>query len=335
MKRRKLTLIAVLCALALLCGLPLTSAGLPGASAQARWVVKLGTGARAGSPLAQAMAATADAIDREHASRLWVKRFPDGALARTAPGLTRVASGEVHGYAASFEELSQAVPDLAVLGAPFLFDHVSDAQKALRGRLSAVIRDTLAANGMHLVSVGACDTRELLGARSALETPRAASGLRIVGGATPARAAFAAALSMTPIPGDRAQGGGNPDVYDGTLTELIASGAAARSRHLMLTQHAVECGAVVLSQRWLDGLPEQMRKTVVRMPKDIGADASAAVAAMRPKLIEHARALGLQVHELRASDRRAFASTTRDAYDTLLKGASESAAKILFAARKP
>jgi TRAP-type C4-dicarboxylate transport system substrate-binding protein len=137
------------------------------------------------------------------------------------------------------------------------------------------------------------------------------------------------ASTSTRMPADGA------DLYDGTLTELVASGAAASASHLMLTEHAVECGAVVLSQRWLDGLPEQMRKTVVRMPKDIGADASTATAAIRAKLIEHARTLGLQVHELSAGQRRAFGTATRSAHDALLKGSGERAPKILFAARNP
>lgn len=315
------------CALAAALLLPL-GASTPAADAQARWVVKLGTAASAQAPLAQLLDGVASLLEREHPNRFWVKRIVDGALARDTPGLERVASGEAHGYAATFDELVAALPDAAALNAPFAFDNERDTDAVLRSSGSAALSDALASRGLRLVTVAPCEARVLFSRSRALQKPADAAGLSVRRGKNAAYAGLAGALSMTPV--EPAQ---KPDVLDATLTELAASGALLEGGHLTLSDHAVECGVLVLSQRWIDGLPEQMQKTLSRLPRDLGEDATKAQRATRASILELAKQLGVEVVTLEAKERRAFVEATREARTQLNGEPGSLARKLTLAAQ--
>jgi len=303
-------------------------AGAPRAGAQARWVVKLGTAAFAQAPLAGLLNGVAEAIEREQPGRFWVKRIVDGALARDKAGLLRVAAGEVHGYAASYDELVAAVPEAIALSAPFAFDNDRDAAAVLRSNGGSAIESALAAQGLRLVAIGPCEDRVLLSTSRALRSPADAAGLSIARGKDAAHSGLASALSMTPT--DDAQAA---DVHDATLSQLAASGAFFTAKHLTLTDHALECGVLVLSQRWIDGLPEQMQKAMSKLPRDLGEQATKAQRATREAILARAKALGVEVSTLDTKQRRAFVEATREVRVKLNGEPGSLARKLTLAAQ--
>jgi len=298
------------------------------AGAQARWIVKLGTAAFARSPMAELLERVAAPLEAEHPGRFWVKRFADGALAREQPALARVAAGEVHGYAATYDELVEALPDAAALNAPFAFDNDRDADAVMRKEGSAALEGALAAKGVRLVAVAPCESRVLFSRTRALGKPQDASGLSVARGKNPAYAGLASALSMT-----TADDPAKADVHDATLTQLAASGALLGGGHLTLTDHALECGVVVLSQRWIHGLPQQMQKTVGKLPRDLGEEATKAQRAARAGILELAKKHGVEITTLDAKDRRAFVEATRQARASLSGEPGSVARKLTLAAQ--
>jgi TRAP-type C4-dicarboxylate transport system substrate-binding protein len=324
---RSATRIATVCAVIAALTLPFSS-GAPHATAQARWIVKLGTEAFAHAPLAAMLTRVAEVMEREHPNRFWVKRITDGAMSRDKPGLARVAAGEAHGYAATYDELVAALPDAAALSAPFAFDDLRDADAVLRGAGGSAFESALAAQGLRLIAIGPCESRVLLGRSRALRTPKDASGATYAGGKDAAYAAFASALGLTPHD-DAAQA----DARDATLTELAASGAFFASRHLTLTDHALECGALVLAQRWIDGLPAEMQKTLGRLSRDIGEDATKAQRATREPILKRAQELGVEIVTLDGKERRAWFEATRDARAKLNGEPGSLARKLTLAAQ--
>jgi len=316
------------CAFAIALVLPF-SMDTPAAGAQARWVVKLGTTGFAHAPAAALLTRVAELLEREHPGRFWTKRLVDGALARDQPALTRVAAGQAHGYAATFDELVAAVPDAAALNAPFAFDNERDADAVLRTTGSAAIDEALAVQGLRLVTIAPCEARVLFSRSRALRQPADASGLSVGRGANPAYAALATALSMTQVDAS-AQ---TPDVLDATLTQLAGSGAFLDGGHLTLTDHALECGVLVLSQRWIDGLPAQMQKTLGKLSRDLGQDATKAQRAARTAILERAKALGVEITTLSAKERQAFVAATREARVQMNGEPGSLARKLTLAAQ--
>jgi TRAP-type C4-dicarboxylate transport system substrate-binding protein len=306
---RKLTRHAhILCVLAIAAILPLHAAS---GGAQAKWVVKVGTAERAGAPLARAMDALASAIHDVAPGRFAVKRLPDGALSRSAPALDRVQSGDVHAYAARFDELVAAMPELAALAAPFLFDDRKEGEAALRRGVGAAMREAATAKGLRVISIGPCEMRAFLARDAAVLSPKEASGLGFSGPRTPDAAQLVQALSLAPA------GEAGAQLIDGTLSALASNSALFTARHLVLSDHAFECGALVLSQRWVDGLPAEMRKKVEALPSSLSDDAESALDTQRKSLIENLRARGLQVHALEPRARRAFVAATKQARQAL------------------
>ena len=321
--RRVVAACVILTALAL----PFT-AGMPRAGAPARWVVKLGTEAFAHAPLAAMLTRVADVLEREHPNRFWVKRLVDGALSRERPGLARVAAGEAQGYAATYDELVAALPDAVALSAPFAFDDARDADAVLRGSGGNALEGALAAQGLLLVAIGPCESRVLLSRSRALRSPQDASGLSVARGKDAAQNAFAAALGLTPID-DAAQA----DVRDATLSELTATGALEGGGHITLSDHALECGVLVLSKRWIAGLPAEMQKTISRLSREIGEEATKAQRGTREENLARAQEHKLEIVTLEPKERRAFVEATREARAKLNGEPGSLARKLTLAAQ--
>lgn len=315
------------CAMAIALIVPF-SAGTHAAGAQARWVVKLGTSAFAQAPAAQALARVGDAIDAAYPGRFWVKRIVDGAMARDRAALARVAAGEVQGYAASYEELVAAVPGAIALSAPFAFDDERDAEAVLRGNGGGALEAALAEQGIRMVAAAPCESRVLLSRSRAVRSPADASGLTIATGKDAARSALASALALAPVEDPH-----GADVRDATLSQLAASGAFFDARHLTLTDHALECSVLVLSQRWIDGLPQQMQETLNHLSAGSLGDAKKAQRAARDAILARAKALGVEVISLDAKQRRAFVEATRSARAQLNGEPGSLARKLTLAAQ--
>jgi TRAP-type C4-dicarboxylate transport system substrate-binding protein len=305
------------------------SLATPAADAQARWVVKLGTAAFAHAPIAALLAKVSTVLEAEHPGRFWVKRLVDGALTRDRAGLARVATGEAHGYAATFDELVGALPDAAALNAPFAFDNDRDADAVLRTTGGAAIGDALATLGLRLVTIGPCEARVLFSRTRALQKPGDALGLSVARGPNPAYAGLAGALSMTQIDADQ-----KADVRDATLSQLAAEGELLEGGHLTLTDHALECGVLVVSQRWIDGLPAQMQKTLSKLSRVLdGGEATKAQRAARTAILERAKAAGVEITTLSAKERQAFVAATREARTQMNGEAGSLARKLSLAAQ--
>jgi TRAP-type C4-dicarboxylate transport system substrate-binding protein len=307
--RRLKKIARVGCALALCSALPMIAAR---GGAQARWVVKVGMLERAGAPLSLAVEALGAAIDGVAPGRFAVKRLPDGVLSRTTPALERLQTGEVHAYAARFDELASALPEVGALAAPFLFDNRKEAEGALRRSVGAAIRDAASAKGMRLVSIAPCEMRALLTESAALPAPKELSGMRFRGPRTPDAAQLAQVLGLAPA--TETEGA---QLVDGTLAALAGSEALLAARHLTLTDHAFECGALVVSQRWIDGLPAEMRKKIEAIPARLSDGAEKALDAQRTRLLESMKARGVEVHTLEPRERRAFVTATKAARQAL------------------
>jgi TRAP-type C4-dicarboxylate transport system substrate-binding protein len=73
----------------------------------------------------------------------------------------------------------------------------------------------------------------------------------------------------------------------------------------------------VLSQRWLDGLPAEMRKKIEALPSSLSDGAEKALDAQRARLLDSLRTRGVEVHELDKRERRAFVAATKQARQAL------------------
>ena len=122
-------------------------------------------------------------------------------------------------------------------------------------------------------------------------------------------------------------------VRDATLTQLAADGAFAWGGHLTLTDHALECGVLVLSQRWIDGLPEQMQKTLSKLSRELGDEATKAQRATRAAILERAKAQQVVITTLSAKERQAFVAATREARTAMNGEPGSLARKLLLAAQ--
>jgi TRAP-type C4-dicarboxylate transport system substrate-binding protein len=258
---------------------------------------------------------------------LLVRRFAEGTLSAKQPALERVAAGEVQAYVASFDELTRFVPALSALAAPLLFDGLDELHKRRMPAVSKAIADALEERGVVLVGLAPCETR-VLASSSALPTTKL-DRLRVREPASPASRAFYKALG-SPIESSAEVA----ELADVTLEELVATRQTRWARHVALIDHAVECGAAVLSQRWLEGLPEAMRKELRPPPAAALGQARKSAAALRSALIASLERMGIEVATSAPRQRRALAEAARAATQALVREHGAVAARIVAAARR-
>jgi TRAP-type C4-dicarboxylate transport system substrate-binding protein len=88
-----------------------------------------------------------------------------------------------------------------------------------------------------------------------------------------------------------------------------------------------------MSKRWFDGLPEDEKALLTRLPAEPTRDARARLRAMRPTLRAELERRGVRVHTPSKADRRAMKGPLRKVAPELAGALSPAASALLRAAR--
>lgn len=310
------TLLAAL--LALVCTLLLSDAahGASESGDPAQVVLKMASVEAIESPLGAQLRALRDHIEATTAGRVRVKLLLGGALGDEATLLERTRAGSVQAFAGSVATLAHAAPALDVMLTPYLFSTDAQADRAFDGPLRRAVAPSLERAGLHFASWGGGDFRVWFHRRGHVGRPADAAGLRVGQAASAAQRETYRALRMTEVlptlldSVNPATPVASADVFDETL---LAGAPVARSRavmHVTLSRHAYAATAIVYSERWLQGLPEQLRRDLVRVPDALVRDARRILREMTPELLKHLRRRGIGANEPSRAERAACARAT-------------------------
>ncbi len=226
-------------------------------------------------------------------------------------------------------------PKLALLELPFLFrdrDHVKAAQHS---DAVAELASSLPPKGLRLIGFVENGFRNITNNAGPIETPADVNGLKIRTPENQAQIETFRALGAQPTPMPFSElyaalrqgvvdGQENPlqNIYDGKLYEV--------QEHLALTGHIYNSAYIVISESFLEGLPDDQKQALLEAADEAGAWQLDYLAEKDAELLDALKDAGMAVTE---PDKEAFREATAPAYEVFYEQYGDDARAFVEAVR--
>ncbi|MDH3623697.1 MAG: TRAP transporter substrate-binding protein DctP [Myxococcales bacterium] len=333
---RRFVVVGACLALSLLFSAPVPTSAEEGPE----FILELGSVVPPGSPWAVQLKKVKEHIQEKTNGRVKVKlrlgRSNERSLAR------RVASGSMQGFAGSVGGLSSIVREVNVLEAPYVFDTVEQADKALDDpKVLAQVRKILDKRKLVFALWGENGFRSYF-SRRPIRMPEDMKGIRYRSQEAVAHVEAYKAIGASPVTIDVANTmtslqTGVVDGFDNTPLFAMATtwyqGLDDDERNLFLSKHSYQPGIVVYSKKWFDTLPKDIQDVLLNIPYDLTTWGREQVRQMEPVLIKNLVRYGYDVHEPTAAERNAFKAKEKGIPEKVAKQVGPDGQALLKAVR--
>ncbi|MAW86892.1 MAG: C4-dicarboxylate ABC transporter substrate-binding protein [Phyllobacteriaceae bacterium] len=247
-----------------------------------------------------------------------VKIFPSSQLGDFKAMVAQVQAGELDMVMTGYPDMSYVIPELKLIGAPYVvrdFDHL---QKIVAGPWGQKMDEKFAAQGIELLDTWYYGTRQTT-SNKAIESMDDMKGLRMRTPNVPFLIAYAENVGATPAPVAfqevyLALQTNQVDAEENPLPTIEAMKFYEVQSHIALTNHFVASSAVQISKSVWDGLSDQ-EKEWVQTAVEAGGDVSDELTFKAEKdLLETFKERGLTITE---PDLEPFRAAMKPYYDEL------------------
>jgi TRAP-type C4-dicarboxylate transport system substrate-binding protein len=309
------------------------------ASAQ-EYVLEMGTVVPGGSPWALQLKRLKKYIEEETGGRVKVKLRLGGSNERSLARRTQMGSKQ--GFAGSVGGLSSIVREVNVIEAPYLFDTVEQADKALDDpEVLKQVRAMLKKQKLIFALWSENGFRSYF-SRRPIRTPDDMKGIRYRSQEAIAHVEAYKALGASPVTIDIANTmtslqTGVVDGFDNTPLYAMAStwyqGLDDGERNLILSRHSYQPGIAVYSKKWFDTLPADIQKVLINAPYELTTWGREQVRKMEPILLKNLVRYGYDIHEPTKAELQKFKDKEKGVPDAVAKKVGPAGQKLLKAVR--
>jgi TRAP-type C4-dicarboxylate transport system substrate-binding protein len=254
----------------------------------------------------------------------------------------RTQMGSKQGFAGSVGGLSSIVREVNVLEAPYVFDTVAQADKALDDpEVLKQVRAILAKQQLVFALWGENGFRSYF-SRRPIRTPEDMKGIRYRSQEAVAHVEAYKAIGASPVTIDVANTmtslqTGVVDGFDNTPLFAMATtwyqGLDDEERNLILSKHSYQPGIVVYSKKWFDTLPKDIQEILVTVPYDLTTWGRDQVRKMEPVLIKNLVRYGYDIHEPTSAELQKFKDKEKGIPEKVAKQVGPAGQKLLKAVR--
>ena len=200
---------------------------------------------------------------------------PSATMGDDVEMLTSATAGVIHVTANSQGAMSQIVPEIGLLGLPFLFEDLPSAWEVLDGEVGNMLDERAQEAGLKVLGFWDNGIRHVSHVSKHVATPPELDGMKI---RTPpdqmtvdifeALGAAPAPLAFSELPTALQSG-----VFDGQenpLTNIYSSKIHEITPYITLTGHKYESTPVVAGLSWWSGLDESVQECAMRATSEAG-----------------------------------------------------------------
>ncbi len=318
----------------------LYAAVAPVAAQEHEYELEMGTVVPSGSPWAMQLKRLRKFIEEETNGRVKVKLRLGGSNERSLA--RRAQMGSKQGFAGSVGGLSSIVREVNVLEAPYVFDTVEQADKALDDpEVLKQVRKILEEQQLVFGLWGENGFRSYF-SRRPIRTPEDMKGVRYRSQEAIAHVEAYRALGASPVTIDVANTmtslqTGVVDGFDNTPLFAMATtwyqGLDDGERNLFLSKHSYQPGIVVYSKKWFDTLPADIQKVLLSVPYDLTTWGREQVRKMEPVLLKNLVRYGYDIHEPTEAELAKFKEKEKGVPEAVAKQTGPAGVKLLKSVR--
>lgn len=291
-------------------------------------------GAHPGNPRTIAAEKWAELFTSCTGGRHTVKVAPAATMGDDVEMLTSAISGVIQVTANSQGPLAQLVPEVGLLGLPFLFEDLPTAWKVLDGEVGSMLAERVRGVGLELLGFWDNGIRHVSHVAKLVPQPADIRGMKIRTPPDPMTVAIFEALGASPAPlafselPSALQAG----VFDGQENPLVNIWSAKLhtiTPYITLTGHKYESTPVLAGGSWWAELDGDSRRCALEATREAGAMQREMVLRSEAELKPQMEAEGVVFGE---ADRAAYRAATASVYDRFAKDHPEMVAALKRAA---
>lgn len=302
----------------------------------AQTVLRLSHNAAPGNPKAVASDKFAELVELKTNGRVKVDVGGSAQFGDDAESITNLRLGTLALSANSQGAASNAVPEFAVLGLPFLFKDLPHAYTVVDGRVGEEIGKAADAKGLVLLSLWDNGIRHTSNNKRPINSPEDLQGIKIRTPPDPMTLDIFNALGANPAPlaFSELYIALQQGVFDGQenpLMNIYSSKLHEVQKYISLTGHKYETTPLLASKAVWVTLSKDDQQAILQAAKEaavLNREMSlAADADLRSKLV----AAGVQINEV---DQAPFVAATKPVYDKWAKQYPELVEVVITEANK-
>ncbi|WP_163264000.1 C4-dicarboxylate TRAP transporter substrate-binding protein [Chelativorans alearense] len=290
-----------------------------GASA-ADYTLKLGSVLAPTDPLQVAAEGMKKAVEERSGGRLEIELYPSSQLGDTQDMMDQAAAGANVGTFVEASRVSVFVPQFDVLVAPYAFDSVEEIARFVETDTFANWNDQLREkSGLTLLSFNWYQGARHLLTKKPVSTPADLDGVRVRTIGQPLWVETIGAMGAVPTPLAWAEV--YPSIQTGAIDGAEAQPSAIWGSKLhevvsdiTLTGHIHLMSGLLVSDAWLQSLPEDLRAILTEEAKTWGASALKDNVESADKIFADIREAGVNVTEI---DTTPFKEAVKPVYEKL------------------
>ncbi|MBL8704970.1 MAG: C4-dicarboxylate TRAP transporter substrate-binding protein [Rhodospirillales bacterium] len=288
--------------------------------AEAKSTLRIGTVLAAGDPLMVAAQQMKKDIEAATKGEVEVQVFPSSQLGDTQAMMDQAQAGANVGTFVEGSRLAPHIPEFNVLVAPYAFNTVDELARFVETPTFQQWNDKLKAKtGLTLLSFNWYQGARHMLTKKPVATPADLKGVRVRTIGEPLWIKTIGAMGAVPTPLAWAEV--YPSLQTGVIDGAEAQPSAIRGAklfevvsHITLTEHIFLMSGLVVSDKWLQSLPEAHRKVVVAEAKKSGAAALKAKVEQADQIFTEIKAKGVKVSPV---DKTPFRNAVQPVYGEL------------------
>ncbi|AFJ48504.1 C4-dicarboxylate TRAP transporter substrate-binding protein [Shimwellia blattae] len=234
-------------------------------AAAANYSLNLSTSLSRDDPIYQGLEAFKAAVETRSEKKIRIKLFPAGQLGADNELLQHAQSGSNVGVVVDSARLASFVPELSILPAPFVFPDYAAQRKFVASDTFRGWEQRLAvASGLVPLSFNWYQGGRMLVTKKPVRSPADLNGVKVRALEAPVTIETIKCLGGEPVPLAWAEiysslQTGIVDAAEAQPTAVYGSKLYEISKHITQTRHIHLMTGIVVSQKWLQSLPQALR----------------------------------------------------------------------------
>lgn len=288
------------------------------AGAQQPIVIKLGNVQPADMPVNIGLRKFADLVAERTKNQIQVQVFPASQLGTEQEILEGVQLGTVHMFEGSTGSVGRFLPELEAFAAPYIWRDTDHMLKVVRGPMGAGLVDRLVkAKGMRILDLGwLFGNRHLTTKAKAVSRPEDLKGMKIRVQPTAIYLDTIRAMGANPTPMDWKEvylglQSGVIDGQENPPSVLYSAKLFEVQKYVMLTGHITQNQAIVINDRFYQGLSPAFQKILLESAIDAGNFQNELVVKQEKVDLDRLKEKGMTVVQ---PDVKAFREATKNVY---------------------
>jgi tripartite ATP-independent transporter DctP family solute receptor len=286
----------------------------------ADYTLRLGTVLAPGDPLVVGAEAMKKAVEERSNGKVEVQIFPSSQLGDTQDMMDQAQAGSNVGTFVEASRVSVYVPEFNVLVAPYVFDSVDDLAKLVQTPTYDKWNKQLEEKtGLTLLSFNWYQGARNMLTKKPVATPADLEGVRVRTIGQPLWIKTIEAMGAVPTPLAWAEV--YPSLQLGVIDGAEAQPSAIRGAklyevvsHVTVTEHIYLMSGLLVSAKWLQSLPDDVRKIVMEEAQKAGAGVLKANVEQADQIFAELEGKGVKVDRI---DTAPFREAVKPVYSEL------------------